>query len=37
MAASKKPKMKDLPKKAVGAKKAAEVKGGVKQRSLRLR
>ena len=28
MAASKKPKMKDLPKKAVGAKKAAQVKGG---------
>jgi hypothetical protein len=28
MATSKKPKMKDLPKKAVGAKKAAQVKGG---------
>ena len=32
MAASKKPKMKDLPKKAVGAKKAAQVKGGAKAR-----
>lgn len=32
MAASKKPKMKDLPKKAVGAKKAAQVKGGLKKR-----
>ncbi len=32
MAASKKPKMKDLPKKALGAKKAAQVKGGLRKR-----
>lgn len=37
MAASKKPKMKDLPKKAVGAKKAAQVKGGVKLQRMRAR
>jgi hypothetical protein len=37
MAASKKPKMKDLPKKAVGAKKAAQVKGVMKKKAARLR